>query len=875
MKKRIMSLLLCIVLLMPCISVNATIYSSFKTGDPFQVPENPRQIPEDIYQEPYMPLQNIVVYAPWLKNYTVMKKEEFASGVYGGDGLQLVYQMDISPVNPDIIYFGTDTSSVYKTTNGGKTWYNVENHTGSALTRGLLCDPFDENIVYAAFTGTGFFRSKDGARTWEWLIKDTESQKVGGRGDNIVADGEGNCYFASGSGIWRLDRETDKITNLTPQFQNLTGDNGITWYDMAISKDGQFIYACAVESHNNDLESGIYASYDAGKTWQIIGNDESRVCKPYSLAIHPEDKNHIFFAASYTDRTTGKTTTNALYESFDAGKTSEAIHENIYENLPEGVKATPAGIRMLQFGPKRDNGEYALYYSGNQCTYPLRVSYDYGRTFKRVFEKKDNLGGNTIRENETGWWAQAFDINDFDPDHLVFGASGVYETRGEGFTRISSGFIGSAFVDFTRDKQGRAFIPTMDCGAYISDGEFTPEKFPTAYELPAGIEKIAKAIVDPSDDDHVVCYIGRSNGSADTYGIRQSFDFGDTLNEMNPDTAIPQNQAKYGNAQVLEYDVDNPDIIYMSYHNSYDNGKTWVKNEIDGQEAFWLDIQNSNPNRIIAITGTDEATKLYLSEDRGKTWKFIISPGFSNFYAAIISEDNNNEIWFTNKYDMGKIYIDSGAKLVQEKLLDYPYFHHLAQNPDNPKHWLVGSYNIQDTFGKFMVAETLDGGVSWHVVPGLWGTEVNMIKFIEGTTSAFFGTMGGLMIYDYAEYSKYLNSKVKITLDGKEVSYSEQPKIVNGRTMVPMRELFEQLGAKVNYNDQTRLITASKDGTYVSLTPGSDKATINGKEVALDASPFITEKGRTMVPLRFVSEALSVGVGWNSETRTVYIKHRK
>ena len=119
----------------------------------------------------------------------------------------------------------------------------------------------------------------------------------------------------------------------------------------------------------------------------------------------------------------------------------------------------------------------------------------------------------------------------------------------------------------------------------------------------------------------------------------------------------------------------------------------------------------------------------------------------------------------------------------------------------------------------------------------------------------------------------YTKDAGTIYVDGQEVSYSEQPKITNGRTMVPMRELFEQLGATVNYNDETRLITASRNGIYVSLTPGSDKATINGKELQLDASPYVTAKGRTMVPIRFVSEALGVGVGWNHESRTVYIKN--
>lgn len=97
------------------------------------------------------------------------------------------------------------------------------------------------------------------------------------------------------------------------------------------------------------------------------------------------------------------------------------------------------------------------------------------------------------------------------------------------------------------------------------------------------------------------------------------------------------------------------------------------------------------------------------------------------------------------------------------------------------------------------------------------------------------------------------------------------PQIVNSRTMVPMRGLFEYLGATVEYDEITRLITAKKGTDTVSLAPENDIATVNGEKVVLESPPFITEKGRTMVPLRFVAEALDIRVGWDSNTKTVYV----
>lgn len=878
MKKRIISLVLCLTMLIPGFSASA-LFKTFKNGDPFQVPQNPRQIPNDIYVEPYMPTQNITVYAPWLKNFHAMSQDEYDAGTYGGEACQQVRQLEISPVNPDIMYFGTDTSGIYKTTNGGKNWYNVTNHTAAHCTKGLWCDPFDENIVYAAFRSIGFFRSKDGARTWEFVLKDTDHYKVGPRADTIVTDAAGNYYLAAGSGIWRIDRKTDAITCLTPQFRELTGTKGVTWRDLDVSADGQYIFACAIEDVNTTIENGIYASYDAGKTWQIISNNDEQVFNAYSVAIHPEDKNHIFFSGTYTDRKTGKNTTAALFESFDAGKTSETIFGHIYENLPEGVKATVKGIHALQFGPKRDNGQYDLYYSALNSTYPIRVSHDYGRTFEQVYKASDRIGENTIRmdyetgKTYTGWLYQAFDIDEHDPDHVVFAASGIYDKRGDKITRISAGFSGVAIVAIAKNSQGRAFMPAMDVGAFITDSAFETDNLPAVKDnTSANGRYYANAIVDPNDDNHLICYIGSANGSGSHYGIRESFDFGETTNPMHPDTAIPKKEVKYGNAKVLQYDEEDSNIIYMSYHNSYDNGKTWVRNKIDEQDAFLLDIQDNKPNRFIAITGTGADTKLYLSEDKGKTWKYIMSPGFSDFGRAIINAADDNEIWYTNKRELGKIFLDSGTKQTQTSLLGVDYFNELAQNPDNPNHWLVGSVpGLGNVFNDFKIAETLDGGKSWHAVPGLWSSQIHEILFQKGTTEVFFATMGGLMIYDYAKYQEYLNSKVTIVVNGKAADYSEQPVIDNNRVMVPMRELFEQLGATVNYNEETGVISANKDGNYVTLTAGTDTAIINGEEYKMEITPYISEKGKTMVPIRFAAEALDIGVGWNDDARMVYV----
>ncbi len=111
---------------------------------------------------------------------------------------------------------------------------------------------------------------------------------------------------------------------------------------------------------------------------------------------------------------------------------------------------------------------------------------------------------------------------------------------------------------------------------------------------------------------------------------------------------------------------------------------------------------------------------------------------------------------------------------------------------------------------------------------------------------------------------------IQVEVNGNPMSFGVAPTQVGGRTMVPLRGIFEALGAQVDWNAPTRLITATKGDTNVQLAIGSHTATVNGRVVDLD-TPAMILSGSTMVPLRFVSEALGADVKWFAATQTVYI----
>lgn len=98
----------------------------------------------------------------------------------------------------------------------------------------------------------------------------------------------------------------------------------------------------------------------------------------------------------------------------------------------------------------------------------------------------------------------------------------------------------------------------------------------------------------------------------------------------------------------------------------------------------------------------------------------------------------------------------------------------------------------------------------------------------------------------------------------------EGGELVNNRTLVPLRSIFEELGASVSWNQETKTVTAAKDNKEVWLQIGSKITEVDGKVVTIDV-PAQVKNGRTLVPLRFVSEAMGASVRWDGNNNIATI----
>lgn len=113
-------------------------------------------------------------------------------------------------------------------------------------------------------------------------------------------------------------------------------------------------------------------------------------------------------------------------------------------------------------------------------------------------------------------------------------------------------------------------------------------------------------------------------------------------------------------------------------------------------------------------------------------------------------------------------------------------------------------------------------------------------------------------------------SDIKVLVDEYEVQFDVPPIIENGRTLVPMRAIFEALNAEIFWDGESQTAAAILGDVAIAVQVGNSLANVNNEGVVLDVAPKIIN-GRTLVPLRFIGENFGFKVLWDKDTQTVNI----
>ncbi len=116
--------------------------------------------------------------------------------------------------------------------------------------------------------------------------------------------------------------------------------------------------------------------------------------------------------------------------------------------------------------------------------------------------------------------------------------------------------------------------------------------------------------------------------------------------------------------------------------------------------------------------------------------------------------------------------------------------------------------------------------------------------------------------------------KYNIYLDGAQILFDVEPRVVQGLPIAPFRYLFEGLGGSVDWFGKDRVVSAQGIGHEIWLQIGNPEAKIDGKPIRLDLAPYL-ERGRTLLPLSFFSDSLNLEVEYDPATGHVLITQPK
>lgn len=116
--------------------------------------------------------------------------------------------------------------------------------------------------------------------------------------------------------------------------------------------------------------------------------------------------------------------------------------------------------------------------------------------------------------------------------------------------------------------------------------------------------------------------------------------------------------------------------------------------------------------------------------------------------------------------------------------------------------------------------------------------------------------------------------EIYVFLDGDQMEFTNSPFVKNGTTLIEFRPIFEALGLTVKWDAKRKKVTGTKKGLKIEMTLNNRTALVNGNRIQMPVAPT-TKNGRTLVPLRFVSEASGKKVAWNGDVQMIIINDGK
>jgi photosystem II stability/assembly factor-like uncharacterized protein len=679
-------------------------------------------------------------------------------GPMGGRG----YDIRMRPDNPDILYVTDQYAGVHKSTDGGQTWFPINNgidaragSSGDAIpTFCLTIDPNNYDIIWAGtLEFRGVYRSTDGGTTWE--------KRVNGIDENLgltfrgftIEPGNSNVVYAAGE------------IGLGPGF-NFSRSKGL-----------------------------VYKTIDGGLTWHEIwrGDNVARY-----VWIDPTNHNTLYVSTGIWDREAANSNGAAgiaggvgILKSTDGGATWRQINNGLNNLYIGTLFMHPANPQILLAGAGAGtspcflagSGVYLTTDGGEHWTLvtnsnPFITSVEFSTKDPKIayaggigFYRSDDGGWNwTLYETMNGFWGppgiRSGVVIDFQADpragmrlfaNNYNGGNVVSEDGGETWQTATKGYVGSDVDNLTVHPRNAALVYACEKGnPYVSaDGGATWRGINNIVN-PFPAPDSQKIIIDPSDSQHLLmsqrcdARAYESHDAGATWYI--TADYRDELmaKHGNVDQSFltlafaPSKPNKvYGGFGTSVCGALTPDLMnktpIMSFLISEDGGHTWIRRDgtaLDGWSVTDIVVHPTNANIAWASTA---GAGVFRTIDGGTSWQSL-STGLSALVLAglALNPKNTNELYAAAP-DRGVFKTDNGCITWRQVSAGMNPNESIAQVVIDPVRSNV-VYAASQTSGVF-VSE--DAGESWRLINnGLRTRAVRSLGISSDGKVLYAGTIG-------------------------------------------------------------------------------------------------------------------------------------
>ena len=543
-------------------------------------------LPAQAQQEPGSPLAD----QSWVR----------MGGPIGGLG----YDIRMSPDDPDIMFVTDAWAGVHKSTDGGMTWFTLNDGIGERAGPSgdaipvfcLTIDPNNSDILWIGLQNLGaIYRSMDGGLTWEKRINGIVGRDgVTFRGITVEPGNSDVIYIAAEISSWaggrseRLGLEFDRTEGVVYK----STDGGNSWvavwrgddlarYIWINPNDHNTLYVSTGifdrEAANSDPATrtaggeGVLKSTDGGVTWTNINNGLENLYVG-SLFMHPENPDILLAGTGNNSYRDG----GGIYITFDGGGNWQHVGGT--------------HITSVEFAVANPSIAYA---AGSDAFFRSR---DGGRTWtKLVHERGWGWGPEGIRPG----FPIDFQVDPRDPERIFVnnygGGNFLSEDGGETWASASVGYTGADLRDVFVFPTNPAFVLVNGrSGPFLSrDGGVKWEGINPLDLRPIG--EGARVVVDPSNQGHILLSSSHQGWTFESVDGGLTWYLATNFEEELQNLPVLLTGEKFQGVQAIAFAPSDPDIVYGGF-------------------GLWRNAKSANPNQIMTIL---------ISEDGGHSWTSV------------------------------------------------------------------------------------------------------------------------------------------------------------------------------------------------------------------------------------------------------------